>query len=310
MPSKGTPRDVFFYLLLAGTLYFSVFNLILLLFQFVNVLMPDPVDRYGDYGSAIRWAMAAIIIVFPVHFWTARMLRREIAADPARGEIRIRRWMLYLTLFLAALVIIGDLVALVFRFLEGEAALNFYLKIMAVLLVAGATFWYYRNSLRSDPASFSAWGAKFGIAVSAVVAILIISGFFLGGNPFRQRLIRFDDQKLSDLQMIQEQIRMYWNQEGKLPASLAEMQGGLSGYVPPVDPETGAAYGYRPTGGMNFELCADFNLSSEEIAKYRQGYRYADDPRWNHPAGEYCFDRELDPERDAYPDKFRPVPLP
>jgi len=44
----------------------------------------------------------------------------------------------------AALVVIGDLVALVYNFMGGDLTARFVLKVGAILVVAGAVFGYYR----------------------------------------------------------------------------------------------------------------------------------------------------------------------
>jgi hypothetical protein len=60
----------------------------------------------------------------------------------------IRKWLIYFTLFAAALIIIGDLVTLLNRFLEGELTVRFLLKVLAVFFVAGSVFYYYLWDLR------------------------------------------------------------------------------------------------------------------------------------------------------------------
>ena len=47
---RTEPRDVFMYLLAMSALYVSVYAVITLLFQYVNLFFPDPLDSAG-YGS-------------------------------------------------------------------------------------------------------------------------------------------------------------------------------------------------------------------------------------------------------------------
>jgi hypothetical protein len=55
----------------------------------------------------------------------------------------VRRWLTYVTLFLAAGVLVGDLITLVYNVLAGELTLRFVLKVLIVGAIAGAIFWFY-----------------------------------------------------------------------------------------------------------------------------------------------------------------------
>ncbi len=310
--AKSTPRDVFMYLLASAALYWSAFNFVQLVFAHVDRAFPDPLNPYYDPGSSMRWAIASLIIIFPVYLWVTRFLRREIAAHPEKGEIRIRKWLVYLTLFLAALLIIGDLVALIFNFLGGDLTAPFFLKVATVLAVGGAIFGYYFSDLRG--ASGSAWTKpKFFAWVSiGVVLLAVVVGFFAAGSPFKQRLVRFDSQKVSDLTNIQVQVVNYWQSKEKLPVALTDLEDSISGFVVPVDPqaeEKGSAYTYRVKGPLTFELCAEFNLTAEGAAamNLRSPEAFYDPGvgqvkgTWNHGEGVTCFERTIDP--DLYPKK-------
>ena len=152
---KSTPRDVFLYLLAMVTLYFNSFNLIRLFFEYISVLIPDPLRQFHDPGSAMRFSIASLMIIFPVFIWVSRFLNRDIAKSPEKAELKIRKWLVYLTLFVAALLIIGDLIALIFNFLQGDLTSQFILKMLAVLLVAVSVFGYYLYDLRKKAGEFS-----------------------------------------------------------------------------------------------------------------------------------------------------------
>ena len=61
----------------------------------------------------------------------------------------MRRWLTYVTLFVAACTLIGDLASRVYSLLGGELA-RFLLKVVVVGAIAGAIFWYYLSDLRTD----------------------------------------------------------------------------------------------------------------------------------------------------------------
>ncbi len=313
---KSSPRDVFMHLFATIALYFSAWSVINLLIQYISAVFPDPLNHYFEPGSSTRWSMALLIIIFPAYLWVSRFLHRDLVANPEKSDLRVRRWLLYLTLFLAALLIIGDLVALIYNFLEGELTMRFFLKVLSALAVGAAVFWYYLYDLRARPGPLAPHALLFVRGAVAAIAAIIIAGFFVAGSPFKQRLARFDAQKIGDLQNIQWQVVNYWQRKEKLPATLEELRDDISGYAAPRDPQSAAVYEYRTTGSLaedrSFELCAEFNLASQESKEknfYARPYPVAEglNESWEHGAGRACFSRTIDP--DLYPPQ-KAVPLP
>ena len=145
-------RDTFWYLLMFATLYVSSYQLGSLLFQFINLAFPDELDRFGRARSTanIRWAVASLIVAFPIFLLVARRIHREILADPSRRTSAIRKWLTYLTLFVAAAVLVGDAITLIYSLLSGELTSRFILKTIVIGLIAGAIFGYYLRAMRAD----------------------------------------------------------------------------------------------------------------------------------------------------------------
>ena len=293
------PRDVFMHLLNTIALYISTFTILNLIFNYINTLFPDKLNPYFNPGDAIRWTLSLFIIIFGVFVWTSRFLEKDLAKNPNKNDLKIRRWLLYLTIFLAALLLIGDLVALIYNFLNGDLTLPFILKVISVLMVGGVVFWYYLYDLKKKPGEFSP-KAKMIILGSIIIVVLVIAyGFYLAGSPFKQRMIRFDNQRVNDLQTIQNQIVYYWQQKNELPQSLDDLKDSISGFAPPLDPETNKPYTYSITGKLSFELCADFSLpstsgSSPMVARAAPLGGFGDN--WEHKEGHVCFSRTIDPE--------------
>ena len=143
---KTSPKDVFLHILSILTLYITAGSLVALLFQYVNVFFPDPLQHYYETRSAysaIRWAIAALIIIYPAHLWTMWILYKSYAITPYKRNLRIRKWLVYFTLFAAGLILMGDGVALIYNLLGGELTVRFLLKILSVLVVGGTVFGYY-----------------------------------------------------------------------------------------------------------------------------------------------------------------------
>jgi hypothetical protein len=93
---------------------------------------------------------ASLIIAFPVFLYVSWLLNKAIVKDPEKRSSKIRKWLTYITLFVAAGVIIGDLIALVFNMLGGELTLRFILKVLTVGSIAGSIFGYYLIELRKE----------------------------------------------------------------------------------------------------------------------------------------------------------------
>ena len=154
MPGKVSPKDVFLHLLAIVTLYTSAVSFLVLVFQYVNVLFPDPLGPEGfyyfsAYYGRIRWSISSLIVVFPVYLWASWFLNKDYKKNPQKRDLRIRKWLVYFTLFAAALIIVGDLVTLINFFLQGELTSRFILKVLAVLFVAGSVFGYYLQDIKN-----------------------------------------------------------------------------------------------------------------------------------------------------------------
>ena len=302
LPAQAGPKDIFLHLLSIVALYVSAGSFIALVFQYVNVYFPDIVADGGYWAlqsaySGIRWSIAVLVVVFPVYVWVSWFLGRMYEKAPELKNIKTRKWLLYFTLFAAAVIIIGDLVTLIYNFLQGELTARFLLKILAVGIVAAAVFWHYLLELRPSRPS-----AKiFAYPASAIVLIAIVAGFFVVGSPQEERARKFDDRRVSDLQMIQGQIINFWQSKEKLPQSLPELTDNISGFQAPKDPENASDYGYEVSGKLNFKLCANFNRPSlagqmPALAYPKDVMQYGVQDNWFHQEGYVCFERTIDPE--------------
>lgn len=146
-------RDAFMYLLLFTTLYISAFSLGQLCFQLINQAFPDPAASAlaPEFArQAMHWSVSYLIVAFPIFMVLSRRLGRELATDPTKRGSKVRRWLTYMTLFVAAAVLIGDVANLVFSLLGGQLSVRFLLKVVTVGSIAGTAFWYYLSDLRRD----------------------------------------------------------------------------------------------------------------------------------------------------------------
>ncbi len=154
---KTSPKDFFLHLLMIITLYGSAISIITILFQIINITIPDLLDyQYGPYDSSvsiIRSAVATLIVMFPVYLGTMKHLGKEYKANPEKRSLPIRKWLIYLTIFIGSIVYMVDLISIIRSFLEGEVTLRFILKALSILMVVGSILFYYIRDLKQHNVS-------------------------------------------------------------------------------------------------------------------------------------------------------------
>ncbi len=151
----------------------------------------------------------------------------------------------------------------------------------------------------------------FTYSVIAVVLVVVIAGFWLIGSPLQERMRKFDERRLNDLQSLQSRIVEYWRTKGELPKDLVSLNDDISGFRIPKDPMSGQYYEYSVAAPETFSFCANFNLSSDQkmqqpsypnVSKCSYGVKCVSmnegQDVWAHGSGRVCFDRTID--KDIY----------
>ncbi len=321
------------------TLVTSVVAFLNLIFETLNQAMPDVLVAQYTYGyqtynyDAIRSALATLIIAFPAYlilsyFWTKFAHTGKLSEYNAL----VRKWMIYLIIFVVSVTALIDLVVLVRYFVSGEITMRFILKVIAVLLVAALVGGYYMQELKSTlNKPLRLVKVFFAISVICVLGAIIYS-FSVMGSPMKQRALRLDQRRIEDLQNIQSQVVNFWQQKEKLPATLSELIDPLQNWQTlPRDPESTAErfYEYKKTGDKTFELCATFTEPIPQGWHENSGGMYypmmayegrdiatssmpspitnSMNESWDHQAGHTCYTRTIDPER--YPPFSNPMPV-
>ncbi len=291
-------------------LYASVFALISLFFEYIDYVYPDALNSYVDpYSGSMRSAIATLLVLFPLFLVLMRLIRNDIVREPAKKDLWVRRWALFLTVFVAGATIAIDLITLVNYFLGGDVTMRFALKVAIVLLVAGGGFMHFLADIWGYWIEFPKRAQWVGWGAGAVILLSVAASFLIMGTPAQIRLYRFDDQKVSDLTSIQWQIVNYFQQKEKLPETLFDLVDPISGFVVPIDPETNMPYRYERINQYSFKLCATFNQatrSNTSQSPYTKpalaggpigGTSDLENQTWYHGTGDTCFARTIDPER-------------
>ena len=194
LPKRNIPRDLFLHLLAIVTLYWSAISFTTLLWQFINYFFPDALYYYDSSASLIRFSVSSLFIVFPIFIIVSWYLNKIYRRESAVRESKIRKWLIYLTLFIASLVIIGDLVTIINNLLSGGTTVQFILKAFSVLFVSAIIFAYYLDDVRRETPT--KLGELFAWTSGVIVLGVIVAAFFIIGTPNSARLIQYDQQKV------------------------------------------------------------------------------------------------------------------
>ena len=278
-------KEAFFYLLVFSTLATWTIALGALWFALIDRWRADPL--FNGPGQAwdlteVTWALAAILVAFPICLLVSRVVAGEVAANPEKLESGVRKWLTYIALVIAACVFMGDLIQVLSYLLQGELTSQFVAKSVVVLALSGGVFVYYFGGLRrtDEPARRKRRDRIAAGASAAVVAVAAVLGFLQLGPPRVQREMRADNERVMQLFQLSMAVNNYWtSHDSQLPPSLEEVRGG--GRF--VDPLTRAPFEYHAQAGSQYALCAHFQRKSDP-----RDTGLGPDP-WVHPSGHFCY---------------------
>lgn len=152
---KTSPKDFFLHLLSIVTLYVSAVALGTVLFQVINLYIPDVVTDPNRYypsvtmiKDSLRNALSLVIVFFPVYVGSVFYLAKMYAQDPHKRLLRVRRWLIYFTLFAAIIIILSSLASLVHKLLGGELTSRFILKVLSVIAISSGVLGYYGSDIK------------------------------------------------------------------------------------------------------------------------------------------------------------------
>lgn len=313
-------------IVLAGTHFLALMAVTLSVVQIgfagITQLIPDTlVDSGWQLREAVdsaRVALAALLITTPIYL----VMVWKGGQAAAKGTTWSKRFLSATVLLVAALVVVGTLVTLVYNFLSGELGLRLFAQISFLLFVAGGVGAYYQIFVREKAKNAMMATKSFTVIAFLMIVMMIVWGFVVTGGPAGARAERFDDKRLSDLSSIQSQVNSYFQEYGELPDNLTELHDASRNYALPVDPRTEEPYGYDAgqittetlEDGMTrkvatFSICANFETERDREdnkgvyqdrdsismeSGFLPGYYVGDDsPFWNHPEGEHCFERTI-----------------
>ena len=198
----------------------------------------------------------------------------------------------YLTLFVAASVLIGDFITLVYNLLGGELTTRFMLKVLTIAVIAGTIFFYYLPDLRLEDTKpiveRTASGRLIGtVSLAAVTAVVITGLVWTRAHRPASEFVGSTRDGLTTCSAFRAVPDIFWGRHTRLPPSIAglESEGG-SGCERP-GPVGRAVWISGHHGDRTYELCATFTTDS--AAAQNPAYPGF----WSHRAGRQCFQLEV-----------------
>jgi hypothetical protein len=234
------------------TLVPSVFSFVYVLFMAIDKKWADAltaVNYYNPNEDDLAFPVSVLAVTYPLYLVFAWMKYKHLQNNPERQQVKAFDYGVYLTLFITGIFLIGSLIAIIYSFLLGELTTAFLLKVLVVVIISALLFGYSYFSIKRRNGTLKFWSTTLPyIATWGSLALVVLAiGYSISviGSPTEMRKRRFDNLRLDNISQIQNQVLNYWQQENKLPESIAAMRDGM-GYttLTTTDPETKVPYTY------------------------------------------------------------------
>ena len=277
-------------------LYISLAAAIAVIFAVITIAFPDAAEGYWAYDSAqsgIRFGIASLIVFFPAYLVLTRLSNKARRSDKG-SYTKVTKWLVYLSLVVGGGILLGDLVAVIMTYLNGELTTRFVFKALALFVVINAASSYYVKDVRGYWDKHEKQSIFYGAVATLCVLIVLGFGFSYSDSPSQVREMRIDTEQVNDLQSIEWRIYEYYDVNGVLPET---MEAAFRGLEVPEARDGRTAYEYRVVDGTTYELCATFAYPSRGDMSHGS-YVAIDGMKavqsWDHGEGETCFERVVE----------------
>jgi hypothetical protein len=298
METTNTARNFALQLGSLIALYVSVSALIAVVFGVINTIYPDQAAGYGEYTASqhgMRFGIAMLIVFFPTFVILTRYVN-QIRRKETGTYLVLTKWLVYLSLLVGGAVLLGDLVAVILTYLNGEITLRFILKAAALLLVIGSAFYYYIQDARGYWNTHEDTSKLYAAGASVLVIGALVLGFMHSDSPREAREMKLDQEQISHLSEMEWRINDHFQLNKALPEKIDVLYVGIP---VPEAPEGRPVYKYNIIDTDTYELCADFTHPSAQngnitrptsspLESEKNPYN-----NWDHGVGETCFERTV-----------------
>ena len=291
---ENTPRNVIIQLGSLIALYVSISFFLTLVFGMINLIYPDAADAYYEIegsSDSVRLGIAMVVVFFPAFITLTRITHVVKRQEKESEYTMLTRWLLYISLLVAGLTLLGTLVTVLYTFLNGDLTSRFFMKAGAVLCVVGLSFHYYLLEVKGYWIKHESRSFMFAVGISLVVLMTLAFGLRHIDTPATVRDMKIDEQQVNDLRQLQYQIQnsLIENSSSTVASIITQLD--LSSTNTPAlrEPYTAEA---TATG---FKLCATFSRDYTDpntlTSPIDPTSRIKNADNWNYKAGRYCFER-------------------
>lgn len=287
MTKNNSPKFAFWYLLSLVALVFVAFSVGASIFQLINKYIPDIAEQNYQFRVSmelLKFAISALIVATPLYFWMQSLIFKNLKSGELDKEVGVRKWLTYFILLVAAVVVLGYLIATINSLLDGEITTKFILKTLTVISIAAIIFSFYFYDIKREDVTKGAdktikvylFGSLVLILASLVFAFTIIE------SPKVARNRKIDQQLVNNFYNINGAVNNYYLANKKLPTNLEMLlaidDNALLGDNL-VNPNTKKNIEYKVVSDNQYDLCTDFLTDSSQ-----EPYR----GEWKHKVGYDC----------------------
>jgi hypothetical protein len=158
LPSRGldveNARDAFYYLLNFITLAFWTIALGQIFYLLIQRQFPDALDVAPAWSvrEGMSSQLATVIVTFPIFVVVHSLIQTQLRKRPDLYFSPVRRWLTYVALVIAAIVLVADAVWFVTSFIQGQLTIRFVLESLVLLVLGGGIFLYYLMTMEPPAA--------------------------------------------------------------------------------------------------------------------------------------------------------------
>jgi hypothetical protein len=290
-----SPKFSFFYLLSLIALIFTAIPAGLIAFQLINKWLPDALSGYTvSYASgSLKFGLSALLIAVPVYFWSVNQINRGLLKKELGHKANLRRWLIYFILLVTAVVMLGWLIAIFYRYLDGELTGQFFAKSAVAIVIAAVIFLFYRYDLHRNPQSPTDRRnlRRFAWPVIVVLAALFIAGFTIAESPKQARQRRYDEKLIGNFYQIDSVLSVYYQQNNRLPDTLEPLL--VNPYFldsKAIQTSDGQKIVYESLGETKYQLCATWQTSNLDN---NSGLTTIGIEKWPHQSGYQCLEQTI-----------------
>lgn len=300
MTKNNSAKFAFLYLLSLVALSFVAVNVGQIIFQFINKYIFDVLGQNNAAFSSeiLKFAIASLVIATPTYYFCNKFIYSSLYKGDLDKESGVRKWLTYLIIFVAFLVMIGSLIAILVNFLNGALTNQIILKCLTTLLISGIVFSFYFYDIRRE----NIQGQKdrvlkiYFFASLFLIVITFVASLFIVESPKLARNRQIDQKVIGNFYEIDANLNSYYQTNKKLPAQLSDLKTEFPYLNDSLfqNPVTNEVFKYQIKGDREYELCATFLTDAKDTTKNRD-ISYYTDSRWPHGLGYQCLTQRIQP---------------